>query len=224
MKIHIITLFPDMFEPVFNTSMLLKAQKLKLVEYKLVNLRGFGIGKHKTVDDVPYGGGAGMVLKPEPVFKAVEMIKKTDKHSKVVMMSPRGKQYTQRLANTLSKEEGLIILCGHYEGFDERIYDIIDYEISIGDYVLTGGEIPAMVVTDSVTRLIPGVLGDDQSNKDESFSSGILEYPQYTRPEMYKGKKVPEVLRSGDHAAISKWRKENALIKTKSNRPDLIDF
>lgn len=224
MKIHIITLFPDMFEPVFNTSMLLKAQKLKLVEYKIVNLRGFGIGKHKTVDDVPYGGGAGMVLKPEPVFKAVEMIKKTDKHSKVVMMSPRGKQYTQRLANTLSKEEGLIILCGHYEGFDERIYDIIDYEISIGDYVLTGGEIPAMVVTDSVTRLIPGVLGDDQSNKDESFSSGILEYPQYTRPEMYKGKKVPEVLRSGDHAAISKWRKENALIKTKSNRPDLIDF
>lgn len=224
MKIHIITLFPDMFEPVLNTSMLLKAQKLKLVEYKIVNLRGFGIGKHKTVDDVPYGGGAGMVLKPEPVFKAVEMIKKTDKHSKVVMMSPRGKQYTQRLANTLSKEEGLIILCGHYEGFDERIYDIIDYEISIGDYVLTGGEIPAMVVTDSVTRLIPGVLGDDQSNKDESFSSGILEYPQYTRPEMYKGKKVPEVLRSGDHAAISKWRKENALIKTKSNRPDLIDF
>lgn len=213
-----------MFEPVLNTSMLLKAQKLKLVEYKIVNLRGFGIGKHKTVDDVPYGGGAGMVLKPEPVFKAVEMIKKTDKHSKVVMMSPRGKQYTQRLANTLSKEEGLIILCGHYEGFDERIYDIIDYEISIGDYVLTGGEIPAMVVTDSVTRLIPGVLGDDQSNKDESFSSGILEYPQYTRPEMYKGKKVPEVLRSGDHAAISKWRKENALIKTKSNRPDLIDF
>lgn len=224
MKIHIITLFPNMFEPVLNTSMLLKAQQLKLVEYKLVNLRYFGIGKHKTVDDVPYGGGAGMVLKPEPVFEAVEMIRKTDNHSKVVMMSPRGRQYNQRLASKLSQEDGLIILCGHYEGFDERINDIIDYEVSIGDYVLTGGEIPTMVLTDSVTRLIPGVLGDDQSNKDESFSSGILEYPQYTRPETYKDKKVPEVLRSGDHAAISKWRKENALVKTKSNRPDLIDF
>lgn len=213
-----------MFEPVLNTSMLLKAQQLKLVEYKLVNLRDFGIGKHKTVDDVPYGGGAGMVLKPEPVFEAVEMIRKTDKHGKVVMMSPRGRQYNQRLSSKLSKEDGLIILCGHYEGFDERINDIVDYEISIGDYVLTGGEIPAMVLADSVTRLVPGVLGDDQSNKDESFSSGILEYPQYTRPETYKDKKVPEVLRSGNHVAISKWRKENALVKTKSNRPDLIDF
>lgn len=224
MKIYIITLFPNMFEPVLNTSMLLKAQQLKLAEFNIVNLRDFGLGKHKTVDDTPYGGGAGMVLKPEPIFEAVKSIKESDKSAKVAMMSPRGKQYNQQLASKLAKESGLIVLCGHYEGFDERISELVDYEISIGDYVLTGGEIPAMTVVDSVVRLIPGVLGDSQSNMDESFSSGVLEYPQYTRPEVYNGKKVPEVLRSGNHAAISSWRKENAIIKTKANRPDLIDF
>ena len=224
MKIHIITLFPDMFGPVINTSMLLKAQKLKLVEFDLVNLRDFGIGKRKTVDDVPYGGGAGMVLKPEPVFEAIESIQKEDKSCKVVMMSPRGKKFGQPLANKLSKEKSLIILCGHYEGFDERISKIVDYEISIGDYILTGGEIPAMALVDSIVRLVPGVLGDSQSNKDESFSSGVLEYPQYTRPEEFRGQKVPDVLKSGNHAEIAKWRKSQSLKKTKQNRPDLIDF
>ena len=224
MKIHIITLFPNMFGPVIGTSMLLKAQNLKLVEFNLVNLRDFGIGKRKTVDDVPYGGGAGMVLKPEPVFEAIESIRKKDKSCKVVMMSPRGKRYNQQLANKLSKEKSLIILCGHYEGFDERISDIVDYEISIGDFVLTGGEIPAMAVVDSIVRLVPGVLGDSQSNKDESFSSGVLEYPQYTRPEEFRGEKVPDVLKSGNHAKIAKWRKSQSIDKTKQNRPDLLDF
>lgn len=213
-----------MFGPVIDTSMLLKAQKLKLVEFKLLNLRDFGIGKRKTVDDIPYGGGAGMVLKPEPIFEAIESIRKKDKHCKVIMMSPRGKKYNQQIANKLSSEKSLIILCGHYEGFDERISDIVDYEISIGDFVLTGGEIPAMALVDSIVRLVPGVLGDSQSNKDESFSSGILEYPQYTRPEEFRGQKVPDVLKSGNHAEIAKWRKEQSVQKTRENRPDLLDF
>lgn len=224
MKIYIITLFTDMFRPVIGMSMLLKAQEQKLVEFELVDLREFGIGPRKTVDDTPYGGGAGMVLKPEPIFAAIESIQKQEKNSKVIMTSPRGKAYGQAMAKKLAKEECLIVLCGHYEGFDERIASIVDYEISMGDFVLTGGEIPAMAIIDSVVRLIPGVLGDDQSNKDESFSAGLLEYPQYTRPDDFKGKKVPEVLKSGNHAEINKWRKEQAITKTKANRPDLVDF
>lgn len=213
-----------MFEDVIGTSMLQKAQKLEIVDFDIVDLRDFGLGKRKTVDDVPYGGGAGMVLKPEPVFEAVDSIKKSDKSAKLVMLSPRGKKYNQTLANKLSKEESLILLCGHYEGFDERIYSIVDIEISVGDYILTGGEIPAMAVMDSVVRLLPGVLGDPRSNKDESFSSGILEYPQYTRPSDYKNMKVPEVLMSGNHLEIDKWRKSQAIQKTKKSRPDLVDF
>ncbi len=224
MKIHIITLFPDMLEPVLNISMLEKAQKQKLVEFVLVDLREFGIGPRKTVDDTPYGGGAGMVLKPEPIFAAVESIQKQEKNNRVIMTTPRGKTYNQTMAKSLVKEECLILLCGHYEGFDERIMDIVDQEISLGDFVLTGGEIPAMAIVDSVVRLIPGVLGDSQSNKDESFSAGLLEYPQYTRPDDFKGEKVPEVLKGGNHAEIAKWRKEQAITKTKSNRPDLVDF
>lgn len=224
MKIHIITLFPDMFEPVLNISMLEKAQKQKLVEFVLVDLREFGVGPRKTVDDTPYGGGAGMVLKPEPIFAAVESIQKQEKNNRVIMTTPRGKTYNQTMAKSLVKEECLILLCGHYEGFDERIMDIVDQEISLGDFVLTGGEIPAMAIVDSVVRLIPGVLGDDQSNKDESFSAGLLEYPQYTRPDDFKGEKVPDVLKGGNHAEIDKWRKEQAITKTKSNRPDLVDF
>jgi len=213
-----------MFRPVIGMSMLAKAQDQKLVEYELVDLREFGIGPRNTVDDTPYGGGAGMVLKPEPIFDAVESIQKKEKNSKVIITTPRGKKYNQTMAKNLVKEECLIILCGHYEGFDERIMSIVDHEISLGDFVLTGGEIPAMAIVDSVVRLIPGVLGDDQSNKDESFSAGLLEYPQYTRPEDFRGKKVPDVLRSGNHAQINQWRKEQAIIKTKANRPDLIDF
>ena len=213
-----------MFALVLNTSMLRKAQEQKLVQFKVVNLRDYGIGPRKTVDDTPYGGGAGMVLKCEPVFSAVDAIKKSDPNSKVLMMTPRGKQFNQLDAKKLSGEESLILLCGHYEGFDERILTIVDSEISMGDFVLTGGEIPAMAVVDSVVRLIPGVLGDERSNKDESFSAGMLEYPQYTRPEEYNGMPVPAELTNGNHAEIAQWRKAQALEKTKQNRPDLIDF
>lgn len=224
MKISIITLFPDMFKPVIGTSMLLKAQKDKLVEFKLVNLRDFGLGLRQTVDDTPYGGGAGMILKPEPIFAAVESVKKKSPDAKVILMSPRGEKYSQHLAKKLAKEKDLIILCGHYEGMDERVMQLVDYEVSIGDYVLTGGEIPAMVVIDSVVRLIPGVLGDAESKHDESFSAGLLEYPQYTRPDEFRGQQVPDILKTGNHAAIKKWRKEQAIKKTKHNRPDLLEF
>jgi tRNA (guanine37-N1)-methyltransferase len=223
MKIHIITLFPEMFEPVLNSSMLFKAQQLKLVEYNLINLRDFGIGPRKTVDDTPYGGGAGMVLRCEPVFAAVESAKNQSPKAKVILTTPRGKTFSQLDAKTFSKHD-LIILCGHYEGFDERILSIVDYEVSIGDFVLTGGEIPAMTIVDAITRLIPGVLGHNDSNKDESFSAGILEYPQYTRPDEFNNMKVPEELKSGNHAHIAKWRKVQAVKKTKQNRPDLLEF
>lgn len=224
MTIYIMTLFPEMFEPVLNTSMLRKAQEHKLVKFELVNLRDFGIGPRKTVDDTPYGGGAGMVLRCEPVFAAVEMIKSSQPEAQVLMMTPRGIQYTQLAAKKLSTVESLILLCGHYEGFDERILTIVDQEISMGDFVLTGGEIPAMAVVDSIVRLIPGVLGDDQSNKDESFSAGLLEYAQYTRPDDFRGMVVPTELKNGNHAEIAGWRKAQALEKTQDNRPDLIDF
>ena len=213
-----------MFKPVIGMSMLQKAQDEKLVEFSVVNLRDYGLGSRKTVDDTPYGGGAGMVLKPEPIFAAVRDIQKEDDGAKVLLMTPRGKQYSQVTAKQLSLEESLVIICGHYEGFDERIMAIVDQEISMGDFVLTGGEIPAMAVIDSVVRLIPGVLGDEQSNKDESFSAGLLEYPQYTRPDDFEGQKVPEVLKQGNHAEIAKWRKEQALQKTQASRPDLIEF
>jgi tRNA (guanine37-N1)-methyltransferase len=223
-KIAIITLFPEMFEPVFNISMLKKAQDHEHVQFSLVNLRDFGIGKRKTVDDTPYGGGAGMILKPEPLFAAVEHAGKKMLQPKVVIMSPRGKTFNQLMAKELVNFKELIILCGHYEGFDERIMSIVDAEISMGDFVLTGGEIPAMAVVDSVVRLIPGVLGDDQSNVDESFSQGLLEYPQYTRPESFRDMDVPEILKGGNHAEITKWRRGQAIKKTQLNRPDLIDF
>lgn len=223
-KIAIITLFPDMFDPVFNISMLKKAQDNKFVEFSVINLRDFGIGPRQTVDDTPYGGGAGMILKPEPLFAAVEHAGKKMLQPKVILMTPRGKSFNQLMARELSMQSELIILCGHYEGFDERIMSIVDAEISMGDFVLTGGEIPAMAVVDSVVRLIPGVLGDDMSNVDESFSQGLLEYPQYTRPEKFKGMEVPDILRSGNHAEIDKWRRGQAIKKTQLNRPDLIEF
>ncbi len=224
MKIYIVSLFTDMFEPVLNTSMLKKAQDSGHAKFELVNLREYGLGPRKKVDDTPYGGGAGMVLKVEPVTSAVDAIRKKDQHTKTVLLSPRGSKYSQLLAKKLSSHKSLILLCGHYEGFDERIYDLVDYEISIGDYILTGGELPAMVVVDSIVRLLPGVLGDERSNVDESFTTGMLEYPQYTRPDEFNGKKVPEVLLSGDHAKIAKWRAEQSLKKTQESRPDLVDF
>ncbi len=223
MKIDIITLFPDMFKGPFDMSMIWKAQDKGLVEIKIHDLRDHGLGPRRTVDDTPYGGGDGMVLKPEPVFAAVEAAQKANPKAKVLIMSPRGKVFDQKMAQQLSQQTGLILVAGHYEGFDERIMSLADEEISIGDYVLTGGELPAMVIVDSVVRLIPGVLGGEQSAHDESFSHGLLEYPHYTRPVEFKGQTVPEVLQNGNHAEIAKWRREQAEIKTKQNRPDLLN-
>jgi tRNA (guanine37-N1)-methyltransferase len=212
MKIQIITLFPEMFEGVLNTSMLWKAQKEGLVEYRLINLRDYGIGTRKQVDDTPYGGGDGMVLRPEPLFAAAEQAKKTDPDAQVLLMTPRGELFDQNLAREFAATEaGLIILCGHYEGYDERITTVVDKEISLGNYILTGGELPAMLVTDAVTRLIPGVLGGASSAQKESFSAGEeKEHPHYTRPEEYQGLKVPDVLQSGNHAQIEDWRRKNS--------------
>lgn len=205
MKIDIITLFPDMFVGPFNTSMLKKAQDKGLAEINFVDLRQFGVGPRKQVDDTPYGGGDGMVLRADVVVPAIESVRKKD--SKVILLTPQGQTYKQTTARQLSKQSHLILVCGHYEGWDERIRDYADLQISIGQYVLTGGEIPAMVVVDSIVRLIPGVLGGENSAADESFSKGSqLEYPQYTRPAEYKGKKVPDILLSGHHADITKWR------------------
>lgn len=217
-KIQIVTLFPEMFEGVFNTSMLWKAQKEGAVEFSYVNLRDFGIGPRKQVDDTPYGGGDGMLLKPEPLFAAVEAAKKNDPAARVVLMTPRGQRWKQALAWEWAKQEtGLIFVCGRYEGYDERILHLVDEQVSIGDYVLTGGELPAMTIVDSITRLLPGVLGGEASAEIESFSDGeTLEFPQYTRPEEFNGMKVPEVLLSGNHALIEKWRSENSL-KTEKN-------
>lgn len=211
MKIQIITIFPEMFDGVLNSSMLWKAQKENLVEYKLINLRDFGIGQRKVVDDIPYGGGDGMVLKPEPLFEAVEQAKKNDPDAKVLLMTPRGDEFNQEMAREFAATEaGLIIICGRYEGYDERITTLVDKQLTVGRYVLTGGELPAMIVTDAVTRLIPGVLGGETSAEKESYSNGDdIEHPHYTRPEEYRGLKVPDVLLSGHHAEIEKWRKDN---------------
>ncbi|MEX2006906.1 MAG: tRNA (guanosine(37)-N1)-methyltransferase TrmD [Candidatus Saccharimonadales bacterium] len=208
MRIQIITLFPEMFENVLNSSMLWKAQSKELVEYQLLNLRNFGIGPQKQVDDTPYGGGDGMVLRPEPLFAAVEKAKEKDPDAQVLLMTPRGELFNQKMAREFAATQvGLIIICGRYEGYDERITEIVDKQISIGGFVLTGGELPAMVIVDAVTRLIPGVLGGKTSAEKESFSEeASIEHPHYTRPEDFRGLKVPDVLLSGDHAAIEKWR------------------
>lgn len=224
MKITIITLFDEMFGPVLNSSMMYKAQQDKLVKFEIINLRKFGLGKRQQVDDTPYGGGAGMVLKVEPIFNAIAFAKKKLPNAKVVLMTPRGEQFSQIIAKKISKLDEVIIICGHYEGFDERIMELVDIELSLGDFVLTGGELPAMTIIDAAVRLIPGVLGDKQSPQDESFSQGLLEYPQYTRPDDFRGKKVPEILLGGNHAKILVWRKAEAVKKTKANRPDLLSF
>lgn len=221
MKISIITLFPEVFEPILNSSILKRAQAKKKVSFEIINLRDFGEGKHKVVDDRPYGGGAGMVLKADVLAKALAKAGK----GKVVLTSASGKPYKQKVAQKLSKLDHIIIVCGHYEGVDQRFIDkYIDEEVSIGDYVLTGGEIPAMVIIDSVTRLIPGVLEKPEAVENESFSDGLLEYPHYTRPEVFEGEKVPEVLLSGNHGEIAKWRKQKSLEKTKKVRPDLFKW
>jgi len=212
MKIQVITLFPEMFGGVFGASMLWKAQDKAIVELSVVDLRQFGIGNRKTVDDTPYGGGDGMLLMPEPLFAAVEHCKKSSPNSKVLLMTPRGVDYTQKHAQSYAtNQQDLIIICGRYEGYDERITALVDDQICIGHYVLTGGEVPAMVVVDSIVRLLPGVLGGEKSAEIESFSDGEnREFPQYTRPEIFKGLAVPDILLSGNHAAIEKWRQENS--------------
>ena len=219
MKFDVLTLFPGMFEPL-NTSIIGRAVKEKLIEINLTNIRDFSKDKHKKVDDTPYGGGSGMVMKPDVVYEAYKSVK--DDNAKVIYMSPQGKVLNQNKVIELSKEKHLIILCGHYEGIDQRVIDkIVDEEISIGNYVLTGGELPAMVLIDSVSRYVDGVLNEG-STIEESFSQGILEYPQYTRPEIFEEIKVPEILQSGHHENINKWRKKQALKNTYYKRPELL--
>lgn len=220
MKFDILTLFPEMFEPI-NQSILGRAQEKNIIDINVINIRDFSENKHKKVDDTPYGGGAGMVIMPDVVYRAYNSIDNIE-NAKVIYMSPQGQTLNQTKVESLAKEEHLIILCGHYEGIDQRVLDkIVDEEISIGDYVLTGGEIPAMALIDSVSRYVEGVL-TGESIKEESFSQGLLEYPQYTRPEVFEGVKVPEVLLSGHHENINKWRKEQSLHITEKKRPDLL--
>lgn len=220
MKIDVLTTFPEMFTGPLDYSMVKRAREAAILDFRVVNLRDYTHDRHKTVDDRPFGGGPGMLLKPEPIFEAVENL--ASEKTRVLMMTPSGRQFRQDLARELSQEEHLLILCGAYEGFDERVRTLVDDELSIGDYVLTNGALPAMVIVDAVTRLLPGVLGDDQSSADESFSHGLLEYPHYTRPAEFRGMKVPEILLSGNHAEIEKWRREQSLKRTKERRPDLI--
>ncbi|MBQ4031861.1 MAG: tRNA (guanosine(37)-N1)-methyltransferase TrmD [Bacilli bacterium] len=220
MKIDIVSIFPEMFTGAFTESILKRAQEAGKVEINVVNFRDFTDDPHLKVDDTPYGGGAGMVLTPQPIFDCVESLR-TDE-SKVILLTPDGTQYKQKIAYDLSKERHLIIICGHYEGFDERIRTLADMEISIGDYVLTGGEIPAMVLVDSIVRLIPGVI-NERSHLDDSFNDNyLLDYPTYTKPRVFRGMEVPDVLVSGDHAKIDAWRKEQSIKKTQERRPDLL--
>lgn len=225
MKIDVLTLFPEMFEGVFGHSILKKAAEQKAAQYNVVNFRDYADNKHKTVDDYPYGGGAGMVLKPQPIFDAVEAVKSSSEAKpRVVLLCPQGERYNQKKAEELAAEEHLIFICGHYEGYDERIREhIVTDEISIGDFVLTGGELGAMVIIDSVVRLLPGVLGNQESHQKDSFSTGMLEHPHYTRPADFRGLKVPDVLVSGNHAHIEEWRVKQSLKRTYTRRPDLLD-
>jgi len=219
MKVDVLTLFPAMFVGPLDESIINRARESGRLELAIHNLRDWTHDRHRTVDDEPYGGGPGMVLKPEPIFEAIEAL--TNDTTQVVMLTPQGESFGQAKARALSAHEHLLLLCGSYEGFDERIRTRVHHEISIGDYVLTNGALPAMVVIDTVTRLLPGVLGDDASSAEESFSEGMLEYPQYTRPAEFRGMKVPEVLLSGNHAEIEKWRREQAMQRTAERRPEL---
>ncbi|MBM4402523.1 MAG: tRNA (guanosine(37)-N1)-methyltransferase TrmD [Candidatus Cloacimonetes bacterium] len=235
MQIDILTLFPEMFEGMFDASIIKRAQKDKLVKIKIHNLRKWAIDERGTVDDKPYGGGVGMILRPEPVFAAVsdikekykKQLKKKKAPSHTILLTPQGRLFNFRIAEKLSALPHLILICGHYESEDNRIFEgLADEKLSIGDYILTGGEIPAMVLTDSIVRLIKGVLSKEESKKGESFQftkKGLLKYPQYTRPEEFEGMKVPEILLSGNHGEIKKWRKEQAVLRTKEYRPDLLE-
>ena len=220
LQIDIVTIFPRMLDGILGESILKRAQEAGLVQIRCVNLRDFATGAHLTTDDRPYGGGPGMVMKPEPVFKAVDALRRPD--SMVILMTPQGEPFKQAMAMALSKEAHLIILCGHYEGVDERIREALaDLEISIGDYVLTNGVISAAIVVDAVVRLLPGALGGEGAADDESFTTGLLEYPHYTRPPVYRGMAIPDILTSGNHAEIAKWRRAQSIARTQARRPDL---
>jgi len=230
MRIDVLTLFPEMFAGVFGSSILGKARDKGLVSLNTLNFRDFANNKHHTVDDTPYGGGGGMVLKAEPIFGAVEHLieqeagKSGGRPPRIILMCPQGKPFSQRIARELAEEPHLIMICGHYEGYDERIREhLVTDELSVGDYVLTGGELPAMIVTDAVVRLLPGVLGNESSAVTDSFSDGLLEYPHYTRPAEFRGWKVPDELLSGHHAEIDKWRRRQSLERTLTRRPELLE-
>ena len=222
MKIDVLTLFPEMFAGPLDVSIVQRARRTGLLNLRVHNLRDWTHDRHKTVDDRPFGGSAGMVLKPEPLFEAVESL--GNEQTKVILLTPTGRTFSQAIARELAVNEHLLFICGSYEGVDERVREaLVDDELSIGDYVLTNGGLPAMVIIDAVTRLLPGALGDDESAKDESFSHGLLEYPHYTRPAEFRGMKVPDVLLSGHHAEIDKWRAEQARLRTARQRPDLLN-
>lgn len=226
MRIDVVTIFPEMFAGPFGASITKRAVDKGILDIHLTNFRDFSFDKHHHVDDSPFGGGAGMVLKPEPMYRAVRDVlaqsQAYDGRRRVLIMDPSGATFTQAKAKELASYEQLVFICGHYEGFDARIYDLADEAISIGDYVLTGGELPAMVIVDAVSRMLPGVLGDEESAPTDSFYDGLLGFPQYTRPREFEGKVVPDVLISGDHAKIRAWRREQALLATKKHRPDLL--
>ena len=229
MRIDVLTIFPKMFDSVLGESIIKRARGKGVVEINIIDLRLFSTDKHRKVDDKPFGGGPGMVMNAEPFFEAVNYIRKKTKDSRLktrtILLSPKGRRFNHTLAKKLSKYEHMVLLCGHYEGIDERVTShLADEELSIGDFVLTGGELPAMVIIDSVVRLLPGALGDEDSSKDESFSENLLEYPHYTRPADYKGLKVPDVLLSGDHEKIKEWRRKEAVKITKKKRPDLLKY
>jgi len=223
MKCDVLTLFPDILTAYLNESILKRARENNLLDVNLVNIRDFTSDVHRTVDDYPFGGGAGMVFKPEPIFRAMDHLNEDGEERKVILLSPQGVPFNQKMAESLSRETGrLTLICGRYEGIDERVKYLIDEEVSIGDYVMTGGELAALVIIDAVTRLVPGAVGDEKSVEDESFSSGLLEYPQYTRPREFRGMKVPDVLLSGNHEEIRQWRRKQALKTTMKVRPDML--
>jgi len=223
MKIDVLTLFPGMFSGPLDESIVKRAREAGLLKLGIHNLRDWTHDRHKTVDDRPFGGGPGMLLKPEPIFEAVEQL--AGEQTKVILLCPQGRRFDQSIARELAQQEHVLLVCGSYEGFDERIREALaDDEVSIGDFVLTNGALPAMVIVDAVTRLLPGVLGDDESSRDESFSHGKLEGPHYTRPAEFRGMKVPDVLLSGNHAEIAKWREQQAQVRTQARRPDLMDL
>jgi tRNA (guanine37-N1)-methyltransferase len=224
MKCDVLTLFPDILTAYLNESILKRAREKGLLDVHLVNIRDFTTDVHRTVDDYPFGGGAGMVFKPEPIFRAMDHLKKNGEARKVILLSPQGVPFNQKMAESLSRETGrLTFICGRYEGIDERVKHLVDEEVSIGDYIMTGGELAALVIIDAVTRLVPGAVGDEKSIEDESFSSGLLEYPQYTRPREFRGMKVPDVLLSGNHEEIRLWRRKQAIRTTMKVRPDMLD-